>query len=143
MNVETLLRTKGSDVFTTTPDSPVRDAVAVLAAQRIGALVVTAPDGSVIGVLSERDVVRRLADTGAPVLQAPVSQLMSPDVVTCVPGDDLASMMELMTARRIRHVPVLGDGRLVGIVSIGDVVKARVDELEDDRRALHNYIEAR
>jgi CBS domain-containing protein len=143
MKVEALLKTKGSDVYTVPAEAMVDAAVAKLAEEHVGALVVTAADGAVEGIISERDVVRQLHRRGAATLEVPVAEVMSADVVSCRPDDDLASLMEVMTSRRIRHLPVMVQGRLVGIVSIGDVVKARVDELEDERRSLHEYISAR
>ena len=143
MNVGALLAKKGTFVATTGPGATVRTAVATLVRHRIGALVVVSDTGSVEGIVSERDIVTHLDGTGPDVLDAVVRTIMSSDVQTCAPGDDLASLMEVMTDRRIRHLPVVQAGVLGGIVSIGDVVKARVDSLEVERRALDDYIHAR
>lgn len=143
MHVEALLRQKGSFVATIHPDAPLTEALADLADQGVGALVVSVNGRTVDGILSERDIVRELHRLGAPALEGVVGALMSRDVLTCAPGDEIASLMQVMTDRRVRHLPVVEDGALLGIVSIGDVVKQRVGELEDDRRALHEYITAR
>ena len=143
MKVTGLLATKGSDVTTVDPTATVRDVVATLHEVRIGALVVSPDGATVAGIVSERDVVAALARHGAAALDLAVTELMATDVQTCAPGDQVAGLMAVMTARRIRHLPVLDGGRLAGIVSIGDVVKARVDELEEDRDRLHEYIGAR
>jgi CBS domain-containing protein len=119
----------------------VREALAVLAERRIGALVVS-PDGAQVeGILSERDVARGLHEHGAALLDHPVSAVMTTPVHTCVPTADIRELAELMTAERVRHVPVVDGGVLAGIVSIGDVVKARLDELEAERKALVDYIQ--
>ena len=143
MKVAALLAQKGTFVATVQPRQPVRTALATLVEHRIGAVVVTSDDATVEGIVSERDIVRGLDRSGAAVLDMPVASIMSSDVQTCGPDDDLASLMEIMTARRVRHLPVVQDGVLGGIVSIGDVVKARVDELELERRVLDDYIHAR
>ena len=143
MKVENLLMAKGTDVVTVSPDTTVSEALALLDNEGIGALVVSEDGRAVEGIVSERDIVRRLHRDGVAVLERRVADVMSADVITCTAADELASLMEVMTARRVRHVPVLAGSALEGIVSIGDVVKARVDELEDDRRALHEYITAR
>jgi CBS domain-containing protein len=143
MNVDALLIQKGTFVATARPTDTVRTALATLVRHRIGALVVSSDDRQVEGILSERDVVTWLDRSGPEVLDSPVEKIMSADVRTCAPADDLASLMEVMTSRRIRHLPVVSDGVLGGIVSIGDVVKARVDDLEVERRVLNDYINAR
>ncbi len=143
MNVEALLARKGAFVATAAPLDPVRSALATLVHNRIGALVVTSDGRAVDGIISERDIVSGLDRTGGEVLDSTVGSIMSTAVRTCSPADDLASLMETMTAHRIRHLPVVRDGVLGGIVSIGDVVKARVDELELERRVLDDYIHAR
>jgi CBS domain-containing protein len=121
----------------------VGDVVAELARHRVGALVVS-PDGRHIeGIVSERDIVRHLSEVRSDLLDDPVSTIMSTEVSTCRPDDDVESIMQLMTEKRIRHVPVVTDGELVGIVSIGDVVKSRIGELEKDRNELLEYISAR
>lgn len=141
MNVQSILTTKGSDVATIQPGASLGDASALLRQRGVGALVVSG-DGSVIdGIVSERDVVRVIADQGAVALGAVVATCMSDDVVTCRAQDSIDSLMSLMTARRIRHLPVVdAAGLLVGIVSIGDVVKARLGQLERENVQLHDYI---
>jgi CBS domain-containing protein len=143
MLVSDLLEGKGTAVATITSDATVGSAVADLARHRVGALVVS-PDGRHIeGIVSERDIVRHLSELQTDVLDQPVSSLMSRDVRVCSASDDVESIMNLMTEQRIRHVPVVEDGVLVGIVSIGDVVKSRIGELEKDRDELMEYITAR
>ena len=140
MLVRTILAQKGTEVATVVPSSTVAAAVAELGRQRIGALVVS-PDGRAIeGILSERDVVRGLAELGPGVLDQPVSALMTAEVTTCVSDDTADILMGLMTERRIRHLPVVESGSLCGLISIGDVVKARVGELQVETQTLHEYI---
>jgi CBS domain-containing protein len=143
VKVKDLLRAKGTEVVTVAPDAPVHHALGLLAAHGIGALVVSADGRHIDGIVSERDVVRRLHIDGPAVVDGPVAAVMSTSVVTCEPTDELAGLMQRMTQHRIRHLPVVVEGELTGIVSIGDVVKARVDELEEERRSLHEYISAR
>ena len=143
MKVDALLRRKGSDVATIHPDATVGEAVAELTRRHIGALVVSANGVTVDGIVSERDVVANIARSGPSVLDLPVASIMVTEVEVCRLTDHMASLMEVMTRLRIRHLPVVEGGRLAGIVSIGDVVKARVDELEADRQLLHEYIGAR
>jgi CBS domain-containing protein len=150
--IEHILHHKGREVATIPADAPVADAVAGLRERNVGALVVTAPagqagqgddeaGGGLVGILSERDVVRALAGSDAgTVLGGPVSALMSTEVTTCEPRATVDELMRLMTDRRIRHIPVLDGGRLAGIVSIGDVVKSRIDELETETETLHEYL---
>jgi len=143
MLVSDLLETKGFRVATIAPDATVGDAVADLSRHRVGALVISS-DGLVIeGILSERDIVWRLSEVHADLLEQPVSSIMSVSVHTCTPTDDIDTIMSLMTERRIRHVPVVEGGLLCGIVSIGDVVKSRIEELERHRNELIEYISAR
>ena len=143
MLVSNLLEGKGTMVVTVTKEATVGDVVADLAHHRVGALVVS-PDGSQIqGIVSERDIVKRLSVLHTELLDEPVSSIMSTEVRVCSPGDDVESIMNLMTEQRIRHVPVVEDGRLAGIISIGDVVKSRIEELEKDRNELMEYISAR
>lgn len=140
MQVSVLLQVKGSTVVTVAPDVRAAEVVAVLARHRIGAVVVS-PDGRHIdGVLSERDVMRALARIGAAALEAPAHTLMTAEVVTCQPDTTVEELMSTMTERRIRHVPVLVNGELAGLVSIGDVVKDRISGLEHETQALHDYI---
>jgi CBS domain-containing protein len=165
--IEHILHRKGHEVETIAADAPVADAVVKLRERNIGALVVTVPagadragdsesdtggdDGSgadgtaagpIAGILSERDIVRALADAApdAAVLEQPVSTLMTTDLSTCGPRSTADELMRLMTDRRIRHVPVVDGGELAGIVSIGDVVKSRIDELQTETETLHDYI---
>jgi CBS domain-containing protein len=141
MQVQGILAVKGSDVATVEPVSSVRDAVAQLRDRGIGALVVSADGRSIDGIMSERDVVRRLAD-GPEVLDVEVREVMTADVYTCGPTDTVDALMALMTEHRIRHVPVVdGERHLVGIISIGDVVKQRLGDLEGENRALVEYIQ--
>lgn len=140
MRVSEVLRRKGADVITVGPDRSVRDLLGLLAEHGIGAVVVSADGAGVDGIVSERDVVRRIHASGAEVLDGPVAAIMTTDVETCAPPDDLEQLMDTMTERRIRHLPVLDDGRLVGIISIGDVVKHRYSEVQAERDQLTAYI---
>jgi CBS domain-containing protein len=140
MRINDVLRRKGDLVVTITPDEPVSALLDALAEHKVGALVVAAADGSVEGIVSERDVVRHLQARGAGILDDPVSGIMTSPVHTAVPETTLEELMVLMTERRFRHVPVVVDGRLVGIVSIGDVVKHRIEELQSERDQLTAYI---
>ena len=140
MLVSDILKSKGDNVVTVAPDTPVGAAVATLAEMRIGCIVVTTDGGALAGILSERDVVRVLAQQGGDVLDEPVSALMTAKVVTCAPTQTIADVMEMMTKGRFRHVPVLQDGRLAGMVSIGDVVKFRLEETEEEVRQLAAYV---
>jgi CBS domain-containing protein len=140
MRVSNLLATKGRDVATISQERTVADALQVLKERSIGALVVTGPTPPLVGIFSERDVVRALATRGEAALQAQVAELMSSDVTTCDETTTVIDLMGMMTERRIRHVPVISEGRLVGMVSIGDVVKARFDELEHEKKDLLDYV---
>lgn len=140
MLIDHVLQRKGADVATTTPDTVVTDALAALREHNIGALVVVREDEAVAGIFSERDVVRALASRGPGVLERPVADLMSTDLTTCRLQDTVDHLMRLMTEKRIRHIPVVEGKRLVGIVSIGDVVKTRIDELEVEAETLHDYL---
>ena len=140
MLVSDLLRRKGDFVATTSPDATIAELLDLLAEHRIGALVVSSEGGAVAGIVSERDVVRALRGSGGALLDAPVREVMTADVVTTSPGEALEAVMRLMTDRRIRHLPVVADGRLAGIISIGDVVAGRIDELQSDRDHLVHYI---
>lgn len=142
MQVSSIVRAKGADVATIEPGATVADAVRLLHHHRIGALVVS-PDGSrVVGIVSERDIVRRLA-TDEALLSLPVSRVMTAGVHTCELTDPVEQLMVLMTTHRIRHVPVVVDGQLAGIVSIGDVVKLRLQELESENKTLYDYMNGR
>lgn len=143
MRISALLAAKGSDVATIAPDATVATLVRLLAERGIGALVVSTDGERIEGIVSERDVVRRMVQVGGDVRDEPVSAIMSTEVATCGPDDAVDHLMAVMTEQRVRHVPVVADGRLCGIVSIGDVVKSRIDELERDRKELVEYITAR
>ncbi len=140
MRISDVLRRKGDMVATITPDATVRTLLAQLAEYSIGAMVVCDSDGALQGIVSERDVVRALHSGGDGILDGPVSSIMTADVHTCGPSDTVVDMARAMTERRIRHVPVLADNELVGIVSIGDIVKQRIDELTAERDHLSAYI---
>ena len=141
MNVKTILATKGSEVITIAPTATLEEAIAVLAKRRIGAVVVLGADQRVIGILSERDIVRALADRGAAAVKEPLAQTMTRVVVTCGEADTVSEIMERMTRGRFRHIPVVEQDRLVGIISIGDVVKQRLGEMERESEALKDYIQ--
>lgn len=143
MRISTLLGAKGASVVTIRRAATVADAVALLSAHGVGALVVSDDGLHIDGIVSERDVVRRLHDLKAGLLAESVTLIMSSDVETCSPDDDVESLSVTMTEHRIRHVPVVDDGVLAGIVSIGDVVKSRMQELQKDRDVLVEYIHAR
>lgn len=138
--VTVILDRKGADVATIGPDASVNDAATSLTDQGIGALVVSADGRGVDGVISERDIVREVSRTGAAALEAPVTDVMTLDVVTCEPTTSTDDLIATMTERRVRHVPVVTEGRLVGIVSIGDIVKWRMDELAEEAQQLEAYV---
>ena len=141
MTVKAILSRKGNDVITIEPTVTLSAAVNILAEHRIGALVVVAgADGQVAGILSERDIVRALAQRGPGALQEAVGQVMTRGVVTCTESDTVAALMERMTQGKFRHLPVVERGKLVGLVSIGDVVKHRLGEMEHESNALREYI---
>jgi CBS domain-containing protein len=141
VHVEGILARKGRGVVTIPPGASLQEAVALLRQHGIGALVVSSDGRRIDGILSERDVVRRLASDGADALEMTVARAMTSDVSTCVVGDEVEHLMRVMTERRFRHLPVVDhDGYLAGIVSIGDVVKHRLGELEAENHALFEYI---
>lgn len=140
MNVEAILRGKGRAVATIHPDQTINPALAALRDRNIGALVVSEDGERVDGIISERDIVRGLADYGSAFLALSVAEVMTRRVATCDPDDSVADLMAEMTNRRIRHLPVVRNGRLVGIVSIGDLVKNRLDEIEYEARSLRSFI---
>ena len=140
MRIYDVLRSKGTTVYTIRPDATVTELLDILASHNVGALVVSSDGTGVDGIVSERDVVRRIQDRGVPVLNEPVSSIMTSMVTTCTEQDTVEDLMRLMTDRRIRHVPVLRGGGLAGVISIGDVVKNRIGELEHERRNLIGYI---
>lgn len=139
MNVAGILKDKGRDVTTLSPATSVRDVIATLAEKRIGAAVIC-EDLRVTGIVSERDIVRILAKNGPAVLDEPVSKFMTKDVMTCGERDTVVWLMEAMTSRRFRHMPVVEGGRLIGIVSIGDVVKQRIALAELEAASMREYI---
>jgi CBS domain-containing protein len=141
MTVKAVLAAKGGDVVTIEPNTNVLAATKLLAERRIGALVVTGPDRRVIGIVSERDIVQRLAVHGPATLDLPLNEVMTRKVMTCTPADTISSVMERMTQGKFRHLPVVEQGRLAGIVSIGDVVKHRLHEMESEQSALRDYIQ--
>ena len=144
MNVHAILSVKGSDVATIAPDASIGAAVAELGERKVGALVVSANTTTIDGIISERDIVRRLADDGPATLDEPVSAAMSASVVTCQENDTVNDLMVLMTGQRFRHLPVVDDaGTLAGIISLGDVVKFRLDELQAENDDLYGYIQGR
>jgi len=140
MRITDVLRVKGTRVVTVTPDTTVRQLLAVLAEHRIGAVVVSHDGTSVDGIASERDIVRAFAMRGAAAMSEPVTAIYTAEVHTITPETQIEEVMRMMTERRVRHAPVVQDGALRGIVSIGDVVKNRIDELETERAALTDYI---
>jgi CBS domain-containing protein len=141
MRISDILRSKGASVSTVAPDATVRELLSMLAEKNIGALVVSEDGETIGGIVSERDVVRQLHEHGAELLVAPVSSIMTAEVLTCAPEDNVDDLRPTMTDHRIRHMPVVRDGKLVGIVSIGDVVKSTISALEDEREHLVGYIQ--
>jgi len=142
MLVSQILKTKGEVVFTAPPQETVAAAAALLYARRVGAMVVMDAEDRVVGILSERDVVRAVAEGGAGALSKPVSEFMSTEVVFADPGESIDALLSRMTDRRMRHLPVCKAERLVGIVSIGDLVKYKIAETEEEAQHLKNYIAA-
>jgi CBS domain-containing protein len=140
MRIRDVLTTKPAGVLTVHPGTGLPDLLAALAARGVGAAVVVDDDGAVVGMVSERDVVRHLHDRGAGLLDESVGAIMTGPVTTCGPDDEVDALAGVMTQKRIRHVPVVEQGKLTGIVSIGDVVKTRLDELEAHREQLEAYI---
>lgn len=140
MNVARILKDKGRNVATLLPDATIRDCVKLLAEKKIGAAVVCNAERKVEGIISERDIVRILALHGGDILNEPVSKHMTRDVMTCDERDSVTWLMEVMTARRFRHLPVVDNGRLSGIVSIGDVVKQRIALAELEAASMREYI---
>lgn len=142
MKISDVLRSKGSEVITIKPDETVSGLLALLAEHRIGAVVVSTDGSRVDGIVSERDIVRHLHSSGTSVLDAPVAQIMTSDVTTGSADDNIADLAGTMTEMRVRHVPIVdADGRLTAIVSIGDIVKHRIDELQSERDQLVGYIQ--
>lgn len=140
MNVDAILRTKGAVVETARPDWTVLQAVQRLAELGVGALVVSTDGQRIAGIISERDVMRQIANGGHETLERPVDEVMVREVITCDRSDTVNQLMTVMTERRVRHLPVVDNGVLVGIISIGDVVKRRIEETEFEAEALRQYI---
>jgi len=140
MQVETILQSKGSAVHTVEAGAPLSEAVRILNTNRIGAVVVVDAKGKVAGILSERDIVRRLDKDPVALLAGPVRAAMTAKVITSPPNASVSDLMETMTRNRIRHIPIVEAGNLVGIVSIGDVVKGKIEETEQEAEALKEYI---
>jgi CBS domain-containing protein len=142
MNVKAILAAKkmGGDIISIEPTADLATAAKLLSKHRIGSVVILGAGERLVGILSERDIVRALSEQGAGALALPVGQVMTRDVATCGEDDTVASIMERMTAGRFRHMPVVANGRLVGLISIGDVVKQRVEEVEGESEAMRDYI---
>jgi CBS domain-containing protein len=140
MTVKAILSRKGTEVATIEPNATLAEAIKTLAERRIGALLITGADRRVVGIISERDIVRTLGERGPSAVNGPVADVMTRKVVTCSQSETVCEIMERMTSGKFRHVPVVEQGRLIGIVSIGDVVKSRLEEMEREQAALHDYI---
>ena len=140
MNVKAILAAKGGDIFSIEPTADLAAAAKLLSTHRIGAVIIRGAGGRLAGILSERDIVRAVSERGLEALSVSVGQMMTRNVTTCSENDSIADLMERMTSGKFRHMPVLRDGQLIGIVSIGDVVKQRVEEIERDADALRDYI---
>lgn len=139
MSVAIILKEKGSDVVTVSPEDTLSSVASTLAAKKIGAAVVL-DDGKVCGIASERDIIREIAASGANALDQPISKCMTKKVVDCHPDDSIDAVMGLMTAGRFRHVPVTENGKLAGLISIGDVVKRKIEQAEQDAEDMKRYI---
>ena len=140
MTVSIILAAKGREVASVEPNATLSSVVALLAERRIGAVLILGVDRRLVGIVSERDIVRALAERGAAALDDPVSRIMTRQVSTCTEGETISSIMERMTAGKFRHIPVVDQGRVVGIISIGDVVKHRLQEMERNSAAMRDYI---
>jgi CBS domain-containing protein len=141
MNVKTILAAKGGDIYSIEPTADLAAAAKLLSTHRIGAAIICGAGGRLAGILSERDIVRAISEQGAQALTLPVGQAMTRNVTTCGEEDSIADIMEQMTSGKFRHVPVVKDGKLLGVISIGDVVKQRVEEIERDADAMRDYIQ--
>jgi CBS domain-containing protein len=139
MTVRSILNTKGHQIMSVEPDAKLAAAVKLLGEKKIGAVLVM-NEGRLEGILSERDIVRVLGERGAGVLEEPISEVMTRKVVTCKETDTVAELMETMTSGKFRHLPVVDNGKVVGLISIGDIVKRRVQEYESEQEALRDYI---
>ena len=140
MQVDGILASKGREVRTIQPDATIGEAIGRLCAERVGALVVSEDGRRIAGIISDRGITWAIAERGAGVVKERVRTVMTERVITCKAGDTVGRLMAIMTERRIRHVPVVTDGRLTGIISIGDVVKYRIDQLEFERDQLDHYV---
>ena len=140
MLVTTILNGKGSDVVSVSPSDTISVVAAVLSAKRIGAALVRDPNGAVLGIISERDIVDGIAQSRGDCLDMQARDLMTADLLTCSPDDTVDELMQKMTERRVRHLPVMKEGVLIGIVSIGDLVKSRISELKSEGEAMRAYI---
>lgn len=141
MIVKNILSNKTGNVITINPATDIITATKLLADRGIGAVVVLGVNNRIVGILSERDIVQALAEHGAAVLTEPVSQVMTREVKTCSENDTIAELMDRMTTGRFRHLPVVEQGKLIGIVSIGDVVKGRLEEMDQEAKAMHDFIQ--
>jgi CBS domain-containing protein len=141
MIVKNILASKGGNVITINPAADVMAASKLMAERGIGAVIILGADHRIVGILSERDIVQALAEHGAAVLREPVSRVMTREVKTCSEDDTIGDLMGRMTTGRFRHLPVVKQGKLIGIVSIGDVVKSRVEEIDQEAKALRDYIQ--
>jgi len=142
MNVAAILKEKGGDIVTAAPDASLQEVARILRDHGIGCVIVCSVDSAIAGIVSERDIVRRIAEVGPEALNQPVSECMTRDVITCSENDTLDFIMAEMTAGRFRHLPVMKDGKLAGLISIGDVVKRRIAEAEMEAAAMRDYIAA-
>jgi CBS domain-containing protein len=140
MNVKAILAAKGGNIISIEPSADLTAAVKLLSAHRIGAVLIRGAGGRLAGILSERDIMRAISEHGAAALTLSVGQVMTRNVATCGEDDSIASIMERMTAGKFRHMPVVAKGELIGLVSIGDVVKQRVGEIEQESEAMRDYI---
>jgi CBS domain-containing protein len=141
MNVKTILAAKGGDIYTIEPTANLAAAAQLLSAHKIGVVIIRGAGGRLSGILSERDIVRAVSEHGADALTVPVGQVMTRNVTACGEDDSIADIMEQMTTGKFRHMPVLKNGKLIGLISIGDVVKQRVEEIERDADAMREYIQ--
>lgn len=140
MYVRDILKTKGSDVISVTANDPISTVLSLMSEKKVGAVLVTAEGGAIAGIISERDIVRAMNGHGDTIFRKSVGDLMTTEVVTCSSSDSMAAIMGMMTSQRFRHVPVVDDGKVVGVISIGDVVKSRIEEAEAEAEALRKYI---
>jgi len=140
MVADDILRHKGRDTITVAPDAPLKEAADTLSEYNIGALVVTTDDGTVAGVLSERDLVQALSDRGADALHDTVREVVDGEALTCAPEDDVQALMEQVTRHRARHVPVVQNGTVDGVISVGDLLKTRLQEMETEKKVLQDRL---